>query len=357
MNRPKTSTNGGWLRRTIYMLGVLGALGLSSVQAEERQDAQPSLHLAHSAMGADFDLFLFGGKSLDTDALRVAAEDAFVLVDALEQRISTWITGSPADMMNRRAYPGPVVVDHDLFALMQTCRRYYDQTGGVFDVSVGPLLEMWGFYGKKGEAPTEEAVKLALGKIGLKHVRLEPETRQVTYEKPGMRVDFGGIGKGLALDRMANLLRDRGVEMARLDGGTSTIVVLGTPPGKDGWTVDIRSPYNVKDGAPPIATVVIRGESLSTSSSSERFVEHNGKRYSHIFDPRTGMPVDTGIVSATAIAPTGTESDMLSTAFYVMGVEGAREYCRARPEVRAVLATDKDRTGKPDVVYINFPQP
>jgi len=345
--------------KTVRRLGaaVLAAAAVTVAAGGWAADADPpAVHMTHRAMGAEFDFVLVGDSPQATsEQLTYAGEAAFEAIDRLERRISNWIEESPVSVMNRRASEGPVVVDPDLFGLMETSRRFYDDTDGVFDVTVGPLLALWGFYQKEGVLPTPEQLAAARESVGMDRVELDPATRSVRFTRPGMRVDFGGIGKGLALDRAAEILRQNGVSRARLHSSTSTIVVMGTPPASKTWGVEITWPFEDPEKKhPPVTEVEIApGESLSTSGASERYVEIDGKRYAHIFDPRTGRPVDTNIRSASAVAPTGTESDALSTAFFILGEDGARAYCAKHPAVRALLVVERE--GRLDIVRINFP--
>ena len=345
--------------KTVRWLGaavLAAASALPAAGAQAAEGALPAVHMTHRAMGAEFDFVLVGDSPrTDRDALTYAGEAAFEAIDRLERRISNWIEESPVSVMNRRAAEGPVVVDPDVFGLLELSRRFYDDTGGVFDVTVGPLLALWGFYGKEGAPPTPEQLAAARESVGMHRVELDPAARAVRFTRPGMRVDFGGIGKGLALDRAAGILRQNGVSRARLHSGTSTIVVLGTPPASKTWGVEITWPFeDPEKKRPPVAEVEIApGESLSTSGASERYVEMDGKRYAHIFDPRTGRPVDTNIRSATAIAPTGAESDALSTAFFILGEDAVRAYCAKHPAVRALLVVERE--GRLDIVRINVP--
>jgi thiamine biosynthesis lipoprotein len=135
-----------------------------------------------------------------------------------------------------------------------------------------------------------------------------------------------------------------------IEGGTSTVIAIGTPPGEAGWTVRVRKPYNDIKGY--IDEVKIHDESLSTSAAYDKAPPPGAPKRSHIFDPRTGQPVD-GMLSVSAIAPTGTLSDALSTAFFVMGKEKVEAYCRAHPEVRAIVVVSED--GAPKAIRINFP--
>ncbi len=327
---------------------------LLALSAVARADSPTALRMTHRAMGTEFEFVLLGDSpDTDIELLRAAGQTAFEAVDALEQRISNWIPESPVSVMNRLAAIEPVTVDHDVFELLRLARRFYEETDGAFDVTVGPLLELWGFYGKKGETPTAETLAAAREKVGFNHVLMDLDTRQVRFEKPGMHVDFGGIGKGLALDRAAEILKQHGVNRFKIHGGTSTFVVGGTPPDGGDWIMGIRSPYNKDGDFFPMTEVTVVEESLSTSAMIGNEVELSGKKYGHIFDPRAGKPVESDVLSATAIAPTGAESDALSTAFFVMGMEKTREYCGKHPSVRAVLICDKN--GAPVTAHINFP--
>lgn len=311
----------------------------------------PVRALQHAAMATEFKAILYGADgTTDPEALLEAGRTAFEAVDALENRISNWKEDSYTSLVNRKAAESPVKVSVDLIEIIEEARAVYRDTGGAFDVTVGPLIQFWKAQEQQGTFPRPEDVKPVLERIGLKYVLVDKQASTVYYEREGLCLDFGGIAKGLALDRMAVVLAENGVNTALLNAGTSSLMALGTPPGESGWTVSIDSPYNT-DNTEPIASVKISNESLSTSSNSQRYLNIAGKRYSHIFNPHTGMP-SAGIASATAIAPTGVESDALSTAFFVLGVDGVRAYCDAHPKVRAILL--EDRCENSEAIFINF---
>lgn len=312
----------------------------------------PVVVVQHLAMATDFELIIFGNHSDDDpEALREAGREAFASVDRLEDEISTWRPTSSASRVNKDAASHPVKASRDLFTILQASETYFHKTGGVFDITVGPLMELWGFNRKQGRFPDEVSLKDTLQSVGFQHIQLNSDDRTVFFNRPGMRIDFGGIGKGMALDRIAAILENQGIKRARLNGGSSTIIAMGAPPGKAGWTVDIDSPYNRKDSV-PIATVSICDEAMSTSSASERYIEIDNKRYGHILDPRTGWPTSNSVISATAIVPTGIESDVLSTAFFVMGEEAVRAYCSIHRYVRCVLLVESGAETK--VLFFNF---
>lgn len=337
--------------RALLFTAMLCCAGEVAFAAEFKDAALGFVTARHEAMGTEFVFTLLPpSPDMALEDVQRVADTAFEVIDALERRISNWIPQSHISRVNQFAAERPVETTQELIGLLLECKRFHRDSGGAFDVTVGPLLDLWGFYRNEGVLPDDAAIQKALEKVGMDKVSIDEEAQLVRYSAPGMRIDFGGIGKGLALDRAAYVLREQGVNSAILHAGTSTVVVVGAPPDKADWTVRLRSPYNER--SEHLDEVLIRNESLSTSSGSEKYFELEGQRYCHIFDPRTGRPVE-GVLSVTAIAPTGMESDALSTAFFVMGLEKTKAYCKAHPAVRAVFVVSDGGALKP--VRINFP--
>ena len=180
-------------------------------------------------------------------------------------------------------------------------------------------------------------------------MKLDPGQRTVKFDVPGMELDMGGIGKGYAVDRVIDVLRDDGVSAALVDAGSSTLYALGAPPGKDGWKIIVPQPG---DRSRAVAEVVLRDNSLSTSGSYEKFFRLNGKTYCHIMDPRTGEPVP-GMLQTTVIAPTGTETDALSTTMFVMGSSAGRRLLESMPNTSAIWITNN--MNKPHIEQWHWP--
>ena len=290
----------------------------------------------HRAMGTEFKIILYPREEdLGYDTLAPVAEEAFQEVDSLEYRISSWIPATDTSRVNREAHRGPVSVVAEAFKQISVSAELFRDTGGVFDVTVGPLIELWRVPLEQGTRPDAAELEKALALVGMDKVELEPEKRSIRFAKEGMRVSFGGIGKGLALDRMIPVLRRNGITSALISGGDSSMYALGAPPGQDFWKIGIHNPYNPEDS---VAIVHLRDEALSTSACYQHLEGVTG-RPCGIFNPRTGIPVE-GMVSATVIAPSGMLTDALSTAFYVMGTDGVRDYCERHPEVSATLVPD-----------------
>ncbi len=292
-----------------------------------------SLVVRRRAMATTFEIVLLGD---DRDFLAAAGHEALDEVERLEEQLSVYVPTSEVSWVNERAAIEPVRVEPRLFDLLQLSARLSEETQGAFDITAGPLVKAWGFYRQQGVVPSAETIAQTLEHVGMRHVLLDEGDSTVRFDRAGVEINLGSIGKGYAVDRAAAVLRNLGVEAALIHGGYSTIYALGAPPDAEGWVIGIRHPL---DEEKHITTVTLRDQALSTSGSYEQFFEVDGKRYSHILDPRTGTPA-RGMWSSSVIAPSATESDALSTAFFVLGEEGARAYCARHPEVSAVLAPE-----------------
>ncbi len=283
-----------------------------------------------AAMGTQFTIVAYGA---DESQLQSAVSAAFEEIFRLDRQWSHYIEESDLSYINRHAAEEPVKVDPELFRFLETCLGYSRETGGAFDVTVGPLLKTWGFFRGTGSLPKKEEVETALARVGWQKVRLDACNRTVAFTVPGVELDLGGIAKGYAVDRAAALLREANIAAALILSGTSSILAIGSPPGQQGWTVKIRDP---KDARKSVAEVALKDVALSTSGSYEKFFRAEGKTYSHIFDPHTGYPAQ-GVLSTTVIGSTGTETDALSTAFFVLGKEGTLRYLKQHSGLRVLF--------------------
>lgn len=290
--------------------------------------------VSHRAMSTNFEFTVYPRPG-DADALAVKqlAEEAFSRIDELEQRISTWLSTSQTSAINRRAAAEPVKVAPDVFNLLLACGELHQETGGAFDVTVGPLVALWREAASAGRVPDDKELGAACALTGMDKVMLDEDAGTVRFARSGMRLDFGAVGKGLALDLAAGYLRDNGVQQAMLNAGTSTVIAIGAPDGEDGWQIDLRNPLDATQTATAFASA---DEASATSACGEHVYSAGAERICHIFDPRTGHPANEHW-SATAIADTGTRADALSTAFLVMGPDGVRDFCAVHDGVRAIF--------------------
>jgi FAD:protein FMN transferase len=288
----------------LFLLAVFAPLGAS---LEELR-----LEASVEAMGSTYSLVLYGE---DRSRLEAASEDAFEEVRRLDRMLSNYRPESEWSEVNRHAAERPVKVSAELFQLLSACAEYSRQSEGAFDISVGPLMKVWGFYKGTGHLPHRAEVGGALTKVGYRNVLLDATSRTVRFARRGVELDPGGIGKGYAVDRMVDVLRKDGIASALVSASGSSIYALGAPPGEAGWKVRIRDP---KNEAKTVTEVTLKDESMSTSGSYEKFFMAEGKIYSHIMDPRTGFPA-TGMLSASVITPRALDSEAWTKPFFING--------------------------------------
>ena len=209
-----------------------------------------------------------------------------------------------------------------------------ERTGGAFDPTVYPLVKLWGFTDELRKVPSPDERAEALNHVGIQNVSLSGTT--VTLAE-GSMLDFGGIAKGYAAERCAELLAQAGVEAALLSLG-GNVQTLGSKPDGTLWTVGIANPEAPSEA---IAKLTFSGsKALVTSGGYQRYFEENGVRYHHILDPKTGCPAESGLTSVTVLADSGTLADALSTALFVMGLDRATDFWRASDDFDAVFLTD-----------------
>ena len=293
--------------------------------------------LARHAMATRFELVLHGENET---TLRAAGEEALREVDRLENQLSLYRPGSEIAQLNARAAREPVQVSPELFTLLQHAQRLHAETDGAFDITVGPLVRCWGFTTNEGKMPSAEAIAEARASVGMGLVQLDSSRRTVRFAHQGVMLDLGAIGKGYAVERGAELLREAGMTSALFHGGTSTICAIGQPPDSDAWTVAIERPPTMVGNIPfpELPTVRLKDESLSVSAIWGRVFQAGGKNFGHVIDPRTGQPVDGAWLSAV-ILTRATETDALSTALLTLGTTGFERFVDMRRGLRALLVT------------------
>jgi len=299
--------------------------------------------LARNAMATRFEIVLHGENPV---ALRGAGEEALDEIERLEARLSLYRPSSEISHVNARAAREPVRVTPGLFALLQHAQKLHHESQGAFDITIAPLVRCWGFMGGSGQLPQPEAVTEARSKVGMGLVQLDPESFSVRFVREGVMLDLGAIGKGFAIERATEILRDAGVATALLHGGTSTVQALGHPPGAEAWTIALERPPAVPGAVPKLlATVPLRDEAMSVSASWGKFFRAEGKTFGHVLDPRTGQPADQAVM-AVVVLPSATETDALSTALLTLGTAGHDTIARLRPGMKTLVMTEAGPSGR-----------
>jgi len=304
----------------------------------------------HAASAADPARFEFEAKRMGT-AFRVtvyaqeavaakAAESAFARVAALEAVMSDYKADSEVMLACKAndAAPGqPIRVSDDLLNVLTRSAEMSRLSGGAFDVSVGPLTKLWRVSRKTQESPDAKELAAALALVGPDKVTLDPTARTMTLALPGMRLDFGGVGKGFAADEVLKLLkRDFGITSA-LVAAAGDITCGDAPPGQPGWSVEIAP---LRKGGPK-RTLTLANASVSTSGDLEQVAVIAGVRYSHVLNPKTGLGL-TGRRSVTVIARDGTTADSATKGASVLPPEPALKFVGKLPRAEVLLVTQLD---------------
>jgi thiamine biosynthesis lipoprotein len=288
------------------------------------------------AMACRFEVMLPEEDASGMTAARAALDQA----DDIESVLTVYRETSDVIDLNRRAASETVTAVPALFALLARSAALYAQTDGAFDITSTPLSRCWGFFTREGRVPAEAEIDAAMSVVGMGHVELDADARAVRFARAGVEVNFGAIGKGYALDRMAEVLRRHATRRALLSAGRSSALALG---GRGrGWSVDVRPVLASRK----VARLWVRDGAVGTSGAGEQFVEIDGVRYGHVIDPRTGRPA-SGVLGATVVNASAADADALSTAFLIGGPELARRYCDRFPGTLAIFVLDEP--GEPTV--------
>jgi thiamine biosynthesis lipoprotein len=282
------------------------------------------------AMACRFEITL---ESRDAAAVP-AARDALNEIDRLEDVLSVFRESSIISEINRRAAHDAVAIDAATFDLIRQCGELSEWTGGAFDITSTPLSRCWGFLQRDGRLPDTAALNDARSRVGFNHVCLDAGSRTVRFTRAGLELNLGAIGKGYALDRVAETMRRGGAAHALMSAGRSSMLAIGGR--RAGWFVELVS---LRSEGSPLADVHLRDAAIGTSGAGDQFIIVDGVRYGHVIDPRTGTPA-SGVESASVIASSAAVADALSTAFLVGGVELAAAHCTRHSDVIAIVTEE-----------------
>jgi thiamine biosynthesis lipoprotein len=313
----------------------------AGLELPEPAAANYLLRLSRRAMACQFEFFFNAGQYAQAPEAALAALD---VVDRLEDQLSVFREHSEVSRLHRHAADEPLAVEPALFGLLEKALELHSATRGAYDVTSGPLSRLWGFTRRAGAVP-DAAELAAIRKLVDSHLlALDPSSNTVRFMQHGMEINLGSIGKGYALDRAAALLLEAGIGDFLLHGGNSSVLARGDHGARgsgEGWLVGVRDPLRPNRRAGQLR---VRNRALATSGSGTQFFLHQGRRYGHILDPRSGWPAE-GVLSTSVLAPTAAEADALSTAFYVMGPEPTRAFCDQRADIAAVMFCPGPREG------------
>lgn len=289
--------------------------------------AVPNVHrFSHLAMATTFEVMI---QYEDRTYAQQAAKAAFDEVDRIEGALSRFLETSDVTQINHLPAGKPLHVSLDTFECLRISVESYEETGGAFDVTVGFLVDCWRDEDKKPRTPSPEELQYALDHTGADLILLDEPSCAVGLLNSPVRIDLGGVGKGYAVDQMAQTLREWSIDRALIHGGFSSVLALDAPEGLKGWPISLSHP---KDRSRTLARLDI--ERIAVSGSGL-------EKGPHIIDPRTGQPAERKLAT-WSVAPNAARGDVLSTAFMVMAEDETRDFCREHADVRGLLILPGD---------------
>lgn len=285
-------------------------------------------------MGTQFNVIFYAPDSLTAHRVNTAVS---ARMDSLNQIMSDYMDGSEINRLSQTAGSGKwVPVSVELFEVLQKAQTIARLSNGRFDPTVGPLSLLWRRAVRRKEFPTDKERRRARRAVGYKLMELDSATHSVRLRRPGMRLDVGGIGQGFAVDEAQKVLHRYGIHSSLVDIG-GDILADEAPPGSRGWRVEIGSGQS---GDADTKTILIRKAAITTSGDTYRFLEHKGRRYSHIMNPRSGLGL-RHFVRATVLAPDGYRADALTKVFSVAGLTKSRRLIKRFPDVKLLILENK----------------
>lgn len=279
------------------------------------------------AMDTVMTINAYGSKS--ESAVKAAQNE----INRLDKLLSVQKENSEIFKLNQSK---KMTVSEDTLTLITRSKKIYTLTDGAFDISCEPLIREWGFYsGLENKVPSQKAIETALEGVGAEHIKFENST--VTLDK-NSSLDLGGIAKGYASHKAAEILKEYGVTSALMSLG-GNVRAVGSKPDEESWSVAVTDP---DDNSKSIGTLKISDKAVVTSGGYQRYFEENGQTYHHIIDTKTGYPADSGLKSVTIVSDDDALADALSTALFVMGLEKSRKFYSENSSLfGAVFITDK----------------
>ena len=306
---------------------------------------QQILKKKQSLLGSPFEITVVATDSVQA---KLYTDLAISEVKRIENLVSDWIPTTQISQVNQNAGIKPIKVDQEVFDLVERAIKISKLTSGAFDISYASMDKIWKFDGSMKQMPTEEAIKKSVEKVGYQNIILNPKDKTIFLKNKGMKLGLGGIAQGYIADKIKEVLQEKGCTsgLVNVSGDINT---WGKQPNGQPWTVGIINPMNKNK---VFATFILDDSAVETSGSYEKFVVFNGKRYSHIIDPRTGYPA-TDIISATVFAPKAELADALATSIFVMGTEVGINRINQLKNVECIIIDSKGGIHTSNNININ----
>ena len=338
------------LVKIMFVCGAVVACTASTVAAAEPRLAKFQETQLH--MGVEFEIVLYAQN--EQQAKEVFSQ-AFARIAELDKAMSDYDPASELSRLSETSAAGaptkPIKISDDLMRVLAHAQDVSRQTSGAFDVTVGPLTKLWRRARRQKELPSAEQLAEARASVGFQFLKLDPDAQTAQLLKPNMRLDLGGIAKGFAADEALAVIRKAGLRRA-LVRASGDIAAGDSPPGENGWRIGL-APLNPDD--PPKHFVRLANLAVSTSGDARQHLVVDGRRYSHIIDPRSGMGI-SGRSSVTVIAPRGMQSDSLASAVSILGPEKGLNLVNSLKETALLMVVEEEDDQPQEVESPSFRQ-
>ncbi len=311
----------------------------SSAQSKDTFERSTSL------MGSHFEITVIAdNEQLGNQYIDLAIEE----IRRIERLISSWDSSSETTKIIENAGANPTRVSNELYGLIERSIQISKITNGAFDISYASMDRIWKFDGSMTQMPSKEAIEKSISKVGFQNIKLDKANQTVYLKKEGMKIGFGAIGKGYAADKAKQLLIEKGVSGGIINA-SGDLTTWGKQTNGKLWTIGITNPLNENK---IFSWFPLDNKAVVTSGNYEKYVELEGKRYSHIIDPRSGYP-SSGLVSVTVFAPKAELADALATSIFVMGKEVGIHFINQLKGIECILVDDKGNISHSENIDLN----
>lgn len=294
---------------------------------------EPVVNRQTYLMGTIIDLKIYGKNAKE------ASEKCVDKISEIENKMSTNIDTSEISKINKNAGIAPIKVSKNTLAVIKSSLYYSNKTKGTFDITVEPLVRLWGIGTDKARVPSLDEIKEKLKLINYKDIIIDEKNSTIMLKNKGQAIDLGAIAKGYTADEVKKILIENNIKSAFVSLG-GNIYVLGNKTDNSPWNIAIRNPIN--PGGDYLGMIPLSNKSIVTSGNYERYFEKDGKRYHHIFDTSTGYPAEKGLISVSIISDKSIDGDALSTSVYTLGLKDGMHLIESLKGVEAVFVT-KDK--------------
>lgn len=323
------------MKRFLYALIICVLSILSCISCENNKNT--FYEKSNIVMNTAVTLSAYGENSKE------AVEESFKRLDEIDKMANTNINTSDVYKINSSSGKTYVKVHPEILKMIKASIKYSKLSDGAFDITTGPIINLWGIGTDNERLPSDEEIKAKLPLVGYEKISINDDESSIMLKEHGMAIDLGGVAKGFAADEVVQIYKKYNIEKGLINLGSSSIYALGKNKDNKEWSVGIKHPRS-EDSNEYLGVVKISNESLSTSGDYERYFIKDGNRYHHIIDPKTGYPVDNGVISDTIIingetADNGMLSDILTTTVFALGSEKGIKLINSLPQVSGEITT------------------